>query len=355
MRKNKRFLFGIRHYRKFVFHIFFVLIAIFVVLILLFLFLFFLARFIGFSMMPKSIPILWIALLLIFSIIVTSLSVYPIVRSIFKPLRDMSAASNKIAKGDYQVQLEYNGVIQEFAETIDSFNYMAKKLGSVELIQNDFISNVSHEFKTPLSSISGYLTFLQDDSLSTEERRIYIEKAFFSIEKLNNLTDNILRISRIEHQPSLDPPVTYRLDEQLRQAIVLLEPKWSQKNIAFDLNLPKSTYTGQELLLFQVWLNLISNAIKFSPDGAAITIKLEETPHHDKVYICDEGIGMDTETVEHIFDKFYQADSSRQTQGNGLGLALCKKILDRCGGKIFVNSKLGEGSKFCVQLRRRNS
>lgn len=267
----------------------------------------------------------------------------------------MSAASNKIAKGDYQVQLEYNGVIQEFAETIDSFNYMAKELSSVELMQNDFISNVSHEFKTPLSSISGYLTFLQDDSLSTEERRIYIEKAFFSIEKLNNLTDNILRISRIEYQPSLDPPVTYRLDEQLRQVIVLLEPKWSQKNIAFDLNLPKSTYTGQESLLFQVWLNLISNAIKFLPDGAAITIKLEETPHHDKVYICDEGIGMDTETVEHIFDKFYQADSSRQTQGNGLGLALCKKILDRCGGKIFVNSKLGEGSKFCVQLRRRNS
>ncbi len=352
MRKSKYFFSGAQHYRKFVLHAVFILIVSNVVMICFFLLLFFLARIVGFSVGPKSIPILWIATIIIYSSILANIGVYLVIRSIFKPLRNMSAASRKIARGDYQVQQEYDGIIEEYAETIDSFNYMAKELGSVELMQNDFISNVSHEFKTPLSSLSGYLTFLQDDNLSKEERKEYIKKAFFSIEKLNSLTDNILRISRMEHEPSLDPPVTYRLDEQLRQSIVLLEPKWSQKNISFDLDLPESTYVGQESLLFQVWLNILSNAIKFSPAGATITVKLEETQHHDKIYFSDEGIGMDIETMDHIFDKFYQADTSRQARGNGLGLALCKQIIKRCDGKIFVTSKLGEGSTFLVQLRR---
>ena len=284
--------------------------------------------------------------------LMASAAAYFIIWNFFKPLGDISKASKKIAEGDYSARLEYGGDIAELADAVENFNYMAQELGSVEMIRNDFIANVSHEFRTPLSTLSGYLTLLQDSSLSDEERDEYIRKAFFSIEKLNDLTDNILRLSKLENQASLDEPVTYRLDEQLRECIVMLEPKWSAKNIEFELDLPEQTYTGQRSLLFQVWTNIISNAIKFSENGSTVTIKLESTEHHYKVYISDEGIGMTEEQLRHIFDKFYQADSSRQSQGNGLGLALCKEILDKCGGKIFVTSRQNAGSIFLIQLKK---
>ncbi len=281
-----------------------------------------------------------------------SLAAYFIVWNIIKPVSEISRASRKIAEGDYSTRLEYTGDIEELAEAVDNFNYMAQELGSVEMIRNDFIANVSHEFRTPLSTLSGYLTLLQDGGLSDDEREEYIRKAFFSIEKLNDLTDNILRLSKLENQASLDEPVTYRLDEQIRECIVILEPKWSAKDIGFELDLSEQTYTGQRSLLFQVWTNILSNAIKFSENGSTVSVKLESTERHHKIYISDEGIGMTEEQIRHIFDKFYQADSSRQSQGNGLGLALCKEILDKCGGRIFVTSKQGAGSVFLIQLRK---
>ena len=297
-----------------------------------------------------QLPGLGIFLLFGLCFIMASAAAYFIVWNIFKPVSDISKASKSIAEGDYSARLEYRGDIEELAEAVDNFNYMAQELGSVEMIRNDFIANVSHEFRTPLSTLSGYLTLLQDSSLSDDERVEYIRKAFFSIEKLNDLTDNILRLSKLENQASLDEPVTYRLDEQIRECIVMLEPKWSTKDIGFELDLPEQTYTGQRSLLFQVWTNIISNAIKFSENGSTVSVKLESTEHHHKIYISDEGIGMTEEQIRHIFDKFYQADSSRQSQGNGLGLALCKEILDKCGGKIFVTSKQGAGSVFLIQL-----
>ncbi|MDO4863594.1 MAG: HAMP domain-containing sensor histidine kinase [Ruminococcus sp.] len=288
----------------------------------------------------------------VISVILASAISYFAVWNIFRPLSDLSKGTRKIAEGDYSVRLEYKGRLSELAESVENFNYMAQELGSIEMIRNDFIANVSHEFKTPLSSLSGYLTLLQDGSLSDAERSEYISKAFFSIEKLNDLTDNILRLSKLENQVAMDEPTSFRLDEQLREAIVLLEPKWSRRNISFDLALPELTVSGQRSLLFQVWTNLLSNAIKFSDEGSSVTVKIEESPHHYKVYISDTGIGMSEEQQRHIFDKFYQADSSRQAQGNGLGLALCKEIVAKCGGKIYVTSKLGEGSVFLVSLRK---
>ncbi|MCR5731129.1 MAG: HAMP domain-containing histidine kinase [Ruminococcus sp.] len=271
---------------------------------------------------------------------------------IFSPIKEVSEAAKKIADGDYSVRINNNSRVIEVSETIESFNHMAEELGSVEMMRNDFIANVSHEFKTPLSALSGYVTILQDSSLSDEERREYSSKAFLSIEKLSDLTDNILRLTKLEHQYSLDSPVSYRLDEQLRETIVLLEPKWSRKNISFDLDLPEINYTGQKALLFQVWTNLISNAIKFSSDNSSIAVKLEESPHHYKIYVSDYGIGMSEEQIRHIFDKFYQADNSRQAQGNGLGLSICKEIVSRCSGKIYVTSKPDEGSVFLVSLKK---
>lgn len=273
-----------------------------------------------------------------------------LMNDVFNPLEQISIASKKIAKGDYNVHIDRSGHLREIEDTIENFNFMAKELNSVEIMRNDFIANVSHEFKTPLSSITGYVTLLQDPDLSDSEREEYIQMVFFNIEKLNDLTGNILQISRLENQTSLPEPVTYRLDEQIREAVVLLEPKWSNKRISFNLELPELYYTGQSTLLLQVWTNLISNAIKFSNPDSAVSISLHNYPDGIEVVVSDEGIGMSEETISHIFEKFYQGDSSRKEQGNGLGLAICKTILELCNGSIYASGEPGKGSVFMVKL-----
>lgn len=278
---------------------------------------------------------------------------YYAVWNIFKPLRKLSDSIKNVSEGNYDTRIEYNGKIAELANTVENFNQMAVELSSVEMMRNDFISNISHEFKTPLSTLNGYLTLLQDKSLSENERDEYISKAVFSLRNLNELTDNILILSKIENQAELPSEETYRLDEQLREAVLIHEPQWEQKNISFDINLPEVMYTGQKTLLFRVWTNLIGNAVKFSNENGNITIKLEESEHHFKIYISDEGIGISEEEQKHIFDKFYQADPSRKSQGNGLGLALCKEIVSKCSGKIYVTSKPDDGSVFLVSLRKK--
>lgn len=275
---------------------------------------------------------------------------YVMMDLVYKPLEELSDASHQIAQGNYDVRLDYQGHFKELDDTIQNFNFMVEELNSVEIMRNDFIANVSHEFKTPLSSITGYVTLLQDPDLSEAERNEYIQMAFFNIEKLNDLTGNILQLSKLENQSTIEEPVEYRLDEQLREAIVLLEPKWSQKEIALELDLPKTLYTGQQTLLFQVWTNLIGNAIKFSNQGGSVSVNIHQSSNHVNVVISDTGIGMSEETLDHIFEKFYQGDSSRRSMGNGLGLALCKKIVDLCGGNIYVSSELGKGSVFRVEL-----
>ena len=291
-------------------------------------------------------------------LICASIGSYNAMWNYFKPMQSIADAANRISAGDYNVKVTLSnrrknviGRGEYLKKVVESFNKMAEELSSVEMMRSDFIANVSHEFKTPLTTLSGYLTLLQDSDISDEERDEYIRKAFFSIGKLNDLTENILRLSKLENKAILDPPVTYRLDEQLREAVLMLEPKWSEKGIVFDIRMSEMSYTGQRSLLFQVWTNLIGNAIKFSEDGSTVGIGMEKTPHHIKVYISDNGTGMTQEQQAHIFDKFYQADTSRQEQGNGLGLALCREIVDKCGGRIYVNSEPGKGSVFVVTLR----
>ena len=230
---------------------------------------------------------------------------------------------------------------------------MVKELDSVEIMRNDFIADVSHEFKTPLSAITGYATLLQDSELTEEEKNEYIRKIFFNIEKLNDLTDNILRLSKMEHQQFLDTPVKFRLDEQLREAMVLLEPKWSAKNLELDLELPEVVFVGHSSLLFTVWTNLIGNAIKYTDNGGTVSVLLSEEKESVRITVRDNGIGMSEETKAHIFDKFYQGDTSRKSQGNGLGLAICKEIVKKCDGEILVESTPGEGSEFEVVLKKR--
>lgn len=304
----------------------------------------------GISLYKLANPAVVTLVMAILCIILGYVASYYVMNQIFSPLDHLSEASKKVACGNYNIHLNYDGNIDEMQTTINNFNRMTQELNSVEIMRKDFIANVSHEFKTPLSSITGYVTLLQEPDLSEEERREYIQMAFFNIEKLNDLTGNILLLSKLENQMHLPAPVTYRLDEQLREAIVLLESKWNAKNIAFDLDLPEISYTGQKSLLLQVWTNIIGNAIKFSNDNGEIQISLKNTEDDMEVIISDNGIGMSQETIDHIFEKFYQGDASRRSQGNGLGLPLCKQILEHCGGKIYVSSEPGKGSTFMVRL-----
>lgn len=288
--------------------------------------------------------------LLCLCVILAYISNALLIRQIFKPLTEISKASKKIAEGQYDIQINTTSMVLEVENTIRNFNKMAKELNSVEMLRNDFIANVSHEFKTPLNSVKGYATLLMDDTFSKEEKEEYIRKLLFNVEKLNELTGNILLISKLDSQTFVHNKEAYRLDEQLRETIVLLEPKWSAKQLELDLELDEIDYYGARSLMSQVWTNLINNAIKFSDVSGRITVKLYKKDGELSVIVSDNGIGMDEETQKHIFDKFYQGDTSRKSQGNGLGLALCKKILEQCGGNIYVSSERKVGTTFLVKL-----
>ena len=275
---------------------------------------------------------------------------YYIMNMIFRPIEKLSQASIEVAKGNYNVQVTYHGAEEEIQIAVDNFNRMVEELRSVEMMRNDFISNVSHEFKTPLTSIMGYVTLLQDSELTEKEREEYIQMAFFNIEKLNDLTTDILQLSRLENQNQKPQKESYRLDEQIRQSILLMEQKWNAKKLNLEIDLQEIKYEGYRSLLSMVWTNLIGNAIKYSNEGGSIHISLHPTQSRIQFRVKDNGIGMDQTTMNHIFEKFYQGDTSRQDQGNGLGLALCYKIISLSEGYIFVNSSPGKGSTFTVEL-----
>lgn len=272
-------------------------------------------------------------------------------RKISKPILELEKATKEIARGnfDYVVKEEED---TELSELIHNFNLMTKELKTHETLKNDFISNVSHEFKTPLAVIQSYSKSLRKPGLDEKTKKRYEDVIDKNIKKLTNLTTNILSLSKIENQEIVPNKKDYLLDEQIRQNIVELEPEWAKKKIKFDLNLIQTSYYGSEELISQVWQNLISNAIKFCPDkGGKISIKVEGSYGLVKVYVTDNGIGMSEEVLGKIYDKFYQADTSRSKEGNGLGLALVKRILKICDGTIDVTSKENEGTTFVVTLK----
>lgn len=293
-----------------------------------------------------------LVLLTLLCFFASTVASYFLMKKIFNPLEQISMAAGKVASGDFTSEISYQGDFEDMERTFENFNRMVKELNSVEIMRNDFIADVSHEFKTPLAAITGYATLLQDSELTEEEKSEYIRKIFFNIEKLNDLTENILRLSKMEHQQFLETPVKFRLDEQIREAIVFLEPKWSAKSLELDLELPETVFTGHSSLLFTVWTNLIGNAIKYTDTGGTIGVTISEDAKSVQVTVRDTGIGMSEETKAHIFDKFYQGDTSRKSQGNGLGLAICKEIVKKCNGEISVESNLGTGSSFLVKLNK---
>lgn len=251
--------------------------------------------------------------------------------------------------GDFQVRLPETARDPEIEEMNINFNKMVKELTSMEMLQADFIQNVSHEIKTPLSAIEGYASPLYSEELS-EEGKQYMQRILESTKRLSHLTGNILMLSKLENQQIVSKKHPFSLDEQLRQAVLLLEPFWDKKKLVLDIDLPETRFFGSEELLYQVWTNLLSNAIKFTPEGGCILVRLEQGSQNIQVEIRDSGIGMTGEVLSHIFDKFYQGERNRNVEGNGLGLALVKKIIDLCQGTISVESQPGQGSVFRVRL-----
>ena len=273
----------------------------------------------------------------------------------FKPIKRLERAMRIVASGNFDVKLNGEKESTEVQEIYDNFNLMTKELAATEILQTDFVSNVSHEFKTPINAIEGYATLLQAGEQATpEEQAQYVEKILTNTRRLSNLVGNILLLSKVDNQAIQDQPVVYRLDEQIRQSIVLLEPEWSKKDIEFDADLDSIEYKGNESLIMHVWNNLIGNAIKFSPEAGLIAMHLKEKSDHIEFIIEDSGPGISEESQKHIFDKFYQSDSSHKSEGNGLGLALVKQILKVSGGSIFVENREEGGCRFTVILTGRN-
>ena len=281
----------------------------------------------------------------LFSLIMTVV----IDKTVLGPMRQVLHTINKVSKGNFDVRISTNDTM-EIGLLVDSLNSMIESLGSLEMLRNDFIVNVSHEFKTPLASIQGYAAMLQNEELSAEERRRCAGIVYDSAKRLSALSGNILELSRLEHSDVRIDKTQFMLDEQLRQALLLLQAEWQQKDIELNLELAEVKYFGSDELLMQVWLNLLGNAIKFSPQGGRIDVTLTETEGAAVVAVRDYGIGISPAEQKLIFEKFYQADTSHKTEGNGLGLAMVKRIINLLNADIEVDGAEGEGACFTVTL-----
>lgn len=271
------------------------------------------------------------------------------------PMMKLGDAMRKVAGGDFTVRLDCTSRIRDVREVYGSFNTMVKELGNTETLQTDFVSNVSHEFKTPINAIEGYASLLQDSQLTDEQKNAYIDKIIFNTRRLSDLVGNILLLSKVNNQTISLKASTFRLDEQVRQSILALESKWEKKEIEFDIDLDEIEYTGYENLLSHVWLNLIDNAVKFSPQNGQIRIRLKQLAGSVTFSIWDNGLPIPEADIDRIFNKFYQGDNSHASEGNGLGLALVRKIVAAAHGTINVTSSEDAGTEFVVALPNSSS
>lgn len=294
---------------------------------------------------PLAVELVGVCLLI--GILVTS----QLSKFFFNPIKKLRKAMDQVAEGDFSVRLEEKSSSKEIMEIYTGFNLMAHGLSSTEILQTDFVSNVSHEFKTPINAIEGYSTLLQDGENLNEEQQEYVEKILYNTKRLSSLVGSILLLSKLENQQIPTNQSIYRLDEQIRQSIVGLEAAWEAKDIDFDVELDRVEYLGNEPMMRHVWDNLISNAVKFSPDGGMVRITLTKKLRKIVFTIEDSGPGLSEETQKHIFDKFYQADSSHKQEGNGLGLTLVKRVLAIEHGEIRVENRPLGGCCFTVTLR----
>ncbi len=274
---------------------------------------------------------------------------YFAIRKISDPIIRISNAAKEVAKGDFSMKMDYKSN-DEIGVLAQNFNVMTTELGNMEYLRKDFISSVSHEFKTPIASIQGFAEMLQDKNLSEENFQAYTNIIIEEAKKLSHLSSNMLRLSKLDHQFIPERTMPFSLDEQIRRTIVLLEEKWSQKNLDLDIDLDQIVYMGDEALIQQIWVNLIENAIKFSAESGTISIRGNQILNKVVVEIKDQGIGIAKIDQGRIFEKFFQADKSHSQEGSGLGLAIVKKIVEIYHGEITLTSDMGQGTTVVVKL-----
>ena len=273
-----------------------------------------------------------------------------------RPVKRITDAAEKIIQGDFSVRVKPQskfGTDETFNRIIDCFNKMAEELGSVETLRTDFIANVSHEMKTPLAVMQNYGTLLQAPDLSDEKRMEYAKGVTDGSRRMADMMTNILKLNRLENQQIYPQVSEFDLGEQLCECLLQYENVWEKANIEIETDIAEDVKVKADAeLLSHVWNNLFSNAFKFTPAGGTVTVSLTATDHHAIVKVTDTGCGMTPEVGAHIFEKFYQGDTSHSVQGNGLGLALVKRVIDIMQGEIGVESAVGKGSTFTVRIRR---
>ncbi len=290
------------------------------------------------------------------SIIIGTLLLFIIGNTVLKPLSVLIKATKRVAGGDYTVRLEIGWIekhtIKELRELIRDFNDMTEELRNTELFRKDFISSFSHEFKTPLASIRGFARQLYEGDLTLEQQREFSKIILDETEYLSVLSQNTLLMTSLDNKDIITEKTTFSLDEQLRGCMIRLEPQWSEKDIEIDMEgLEDINFFWNEQLLAHVWNNLFDNAVKFTPEGGLIRVSCKRENGFVTVVVADSGCGIAEDALPHIFEKFYQADSSHATKGNGLGLPLVRRIVELGGGTVEVSSEIGRGTMFTVRLR----
>ncbi len=305
---------------------------------------------IGFA---AKITFLNVALL---SLIFTVVDIWRRKRTVERPVKSIAEASEKIIRGDFSVRVKPQsklGIDDTFNKVIECFNKMAEELSSVETLRTDFIANVSHEMKTPLAVMQNYGTLLQTPNLPEEKRIEYAKGVTEGARRMADMMTNILKLNRLENQQIYPQTSEFDLGEQLCECLLAYESVWEKADIEIETNIADNVKVRADAeLLSHVWNNLFSNAFKFTPSGGKVSVSLEGIDNYAVVRVADTGCGMTAEVGAHIFEKFYQGDTSHSVQGNGLGLALVKRVVDIMQGEIEVESVVGKGSAFTVRIGR---
>lgn len=273
-----------------------------------------------------------------------------------RPVRQITQAAEQLMQGDFSVRIpELSGIVTDknFNQIFTCFNRMAEELSSIETLRTDFTANVSHEIKTPLSVIQNYATLLSQPDLAADKRKEYASAISEAARRLSDLISNILKLNKLENQQIFPDTTDYDLGEQLCECLLGFEELWEQKELEIDTDLAEGvTVRSDRKMMRLVWNNLFSNAIKFTERGGRVSLTLTVEGNDAVVSVTDTGCGISQEVGAHIFDKFYQGDTSHASSGNGLGLSLVKRIIDITGSEVSVSSEVGKGSTFTVRMRR---
>ena len=272
-----------------------------------------------------------------------------------RPVKIITEATEQIMQGDFSVRVRpmHGAGMEGFNQIGMAINAMAAELSGTETLRTDFIANVSHELKTPLAVMGNYATMLQRAGITEEEKNEYAKAISEAARKLAQLITNILKLNKLENQQIFPQPQEFDLGEQLCECLLVFEDAWEAKNLEIETDIEDDVRIKSDPeLLSLVWNNLISNAVKFTPDGGTIRLSLKTEDGRVVVSVSDTGCGMKSDVGQHIFEKFYQGDTSHATQGNGLGLALVKRVVDILNGEIGVRSVYGQGSTFTVKFKR---